>query len=606
MGLSTPGVFGQVCSGSLGENIFEDGDFGSGSDNILPNDPGIAPGYFYETNPPPEDGYYVITNNTGNWGFNYDTWLDIGDNSEDPEGYMMIVNASFDPGLFYDQEVTGLCENTQYEFSADVINLIRVNVSNHILPNVSFLINDLEVFTTGNIPQDENWHSYGFAFTTAGGQTSIKLSLRNNAPGGIGNDLALDNISFRPCGPMTSIGPDEFPDICATNSVVLEATLEGSQYDNPVIQWQTSMDGVSWQDIEGANEFTLNYGGLSGGNNFFRFFVANSPDNLINSRCRVLSVAKIVELPPMYFNLIDTICQGSEYLFGNEMLGTSGTYLDTFIAASGCDSIVELDLTIIPPTTVQGTWMATDQSCFNVADATISIFPDPDILPPFEVFINNQSLSSPYSLDTLVSGIYELLIQDGLGCTFQDLIEISAPEPFIVQLGNDTIIQSGQIVPLSIGYSEPILSTIIFPDSIQCPAPCALFEYFPTASSFLIAEATNLSGCLARDSIFIEVIQDRSIYFPNVFSPNNDGVNDYFNGFGRTPNIQIIEQLSIFDRWGNQIASIQNVLPNDKQSGWDGNYFNERALNGTYIYLAKVKFIDGTTKTMGGSITLIR
>ena len=58
----------QNCTGSLGDNIFTDGDFGSGTSNLLTNNPGIAPGYSYTSNPPPRDGQYVITNNTGQWG----------------------------------------------------------------------------------------------------------------------------------------------------------------------------------------------------------------------------------------------------------------------------------------------------------------------------------------------------------------------------------------------------------------------------------------------------------------------------------------------------------------------------------------------------------
>ncbi|MDH3648395.1 MAG: hypothetical protein OEQ53_01875 [Saprospiraceae bacterium] len=57
--------WGQICSGSLGENIFIEGDFGSGSANFLAMDPAVAPGYVYTTNPPPNDGFYTITNNTG-------------------------------------------------------------------------------------------------------------------------------------------------------------------------------------------------------------------------------------------------------------------------------------------------------------------------------------------------------------------------------------------------------------------------------------------------------------------------------------------------------------------------------------------------------------
>jgi len=105
------GLFAQACDGNLGENIFEEGDFGSGANNILLPDPMIAPGYAYNASPPPVDGLYVITNNTGAWSGLFTTWLNIRDNSSDPNGYMMVVNASFEPGSFYEQQVDGLCEN---------------------------------------------------------------------------------------------------------------------------------------------------------------------------------------------------------------------------------------------------------------------------------------------------------------------------------------------------------------------------------------------------------------------------------------------------------------------------------------------------------------
>ena len=70
---------------------------------------------------------------------------------------MMVVNASFNAGLFYEKQVSGLCENTTYEFSADIINLIRARVSNHVKPNISFLIDGVEMIKTGDIPQTEAW-----------------------------------------------------------------------------------------------------------------------------------------------------------------------------------------------------------------------------------------------------------------------------------------------------------------------------------------------------------------------------------------------------------------------------------------------------------------
>ena len=140
----------QICSGSLGENIFEEGDFGSGTIPVLTSNPNIAPGYNYTTSVP-QDGSYTVCSNTAALNGLYPTWIMTGDNSDDPNGYMMVVNASYDPGIFYEEVVDDLCENTLYEFSADILNLIYTGTQNHIDPNVSFLIDNVEFYTTGNI-----------------------------------------------------------------------------------------------------------------------------------------------------------------------------------------------------------------------------------------------------------------------------------------------------------------------------------------------------------------------------------------------------------------------------------------------------------------------
>ena len=195
------GTCTSICHGSLGDNIYPNGDFGSGIPNVIPVNPGLAPGYIYQTNPPPNDGYYSIANSTTPWGwFAADKWINIEDNGPEPNGYMMVVNASYPPGMFF-QSTVAVCEGTLYEFSVDVINIFESYFTGTIYPNLTFMIDNVAYCETGDISNDEQWHTVRFSFTTAPGQTSLLLGMRNNAPGGYGNDLAIDNISFRACGP---------------------------------------------------------------------------------------------------------------------------------------------------------------------------------------------------------------------------------------------------------------------------------------------------------------------------------------------------------------------------------------------------------------------
>ena len=92
-----------------------------------------------------------------------------------------------------------------------------------ILPNIDFIIGPEdapiellqvapESYNTGDIINDGQWITYGFTFQTEPGVTDISFAIRNNAPGGGGNDFLLDNISFQVCGPTLDIFRSE---ICA-------------------------------------------------------------------------------------------------------------------------------------------------------------------------------------------------------------------------------------------------------------------------------------------------------------------------------------------------------------------------------------------------------
>ncbi|MDQ3016460.1 MAG: hypothetical protein M3R25_07060, partial [Bacteroidota bacterium] len=297
LGISSFEASAQVvlCSGNLGDNIFTDGSFGSGAAVIYQSDPGYAPGFQYTTSVPPDDGEYTLTSDMAKWSNSFGTWLRIGDNSSDPNGYMMVVNASFTPGIFYEQDIVDICENTLYQFSADIINIITRSTTGHILPNVTFLIDNAVVYTTGQIPQDELWHTYGFTFTTTPGQTFLRLTLRNNAPGGTGNDLALDNISFQACGPAAAISIEPEGRICENSLFpVLSAHIEG---DTGSVQWQMSLDsGFVYTDI--LNEIGRDYqvDVLNSGVYYFRYLYSNSVVNLQNPKCRIVSDAIRVDV----------------------------------------------------------------------------------------------------------------------------------------------------------------------------------------------------------------------------------------------------------------------------------------------------------------------
>lgn len=249
----------QLCNGSLGDPVVNV-TFGSG-----PGNTGYTPtnAYMYTSSYCPNDGYYTITNSTvGCWGNSWHTIL----SDHTGNGAFLLVNATITPGDFLLTTVNNLCPNTTYEFAAWLMNV--VSRFGEIKPNITFSIETtsgtiLKQFSTGDIPETSSpvWNQYGFFFTTPGTNEEIVLRMKNNAPGGIGNDIALDDITFRPCGAAITSAIQNNADtvhICEgnTNSYTLTSTVS-SGYNSPVYQWQVSTDlGISWTDIPGANSLT--------------------------------------------------------------------------------------------------------------------------------------------------------------------------------------------------------------------------------------------------------------------------------------------------------------------------------------------------------------
>lgn len=597
-------IFAQYCPGNLGENIFEEGDFGKGTFNIISNDPGIAPGYTYSIAPPPNDGFYTITNNTTNWGsFAIANWDNISDNSPDPFGYMMVVNASYEPGLFYEQVVEGLCGNTDYVFTADIYNL-----ADGIRPNVSFLLDSVVTFNTGQIPFNHQWITYGFAFTTAPGQTSLTLALRNNAPGGFGNDLALDNISFQACGPEALILPEEVANICEDGQpITLEATILENDYDSTFIQWQQSADSINWENIPGATEPNYDHTRLSGGYYYYRYLLANDPANLQNSKCRIVSNVKVVYVVPKFYTINDTICDGLSYQVGTNFYKQPGTYVDSLKTSLGCDSIVTLNLSIAPDPGITADIEVRDPVCYNDSNGSIIVRSVSNGAPPYQLIADGSQIPIGDVLINLKAGSYPYLISDRYGCSLERDVLLTNPDSAFVELGPRLMIELGDSLQPALIASH-IIETYRWEmeDSVWCEGSCRDWAFVPRRSDWLHLDVSFVSGCTAYDSVFVMVIPEREVYAPTAFTPNGDGVNDYFNLFGPVPKIERIAQMAVFNRWGMKVFEKENVQPNLLSDGWDGRMDGQELPEGVYVVVARVQYLDGISTTHTYTVTLIK
>jgi gliding motility-associated-like protein len=74
----------------------------------------------------------------------------------------------------------------------------------------------------------------------------------------------------------------------------------------------------------------------------------------------------------------------------------------------------------------------------------------------------------------------------------------------------------------------------------------------------------------------------QNLFIPNTFSPNGDGMNDYFYPGGKE--LFTIKSLPIFSRWGNIVFERMNFPPNEQFYGWNRTY-QERFISPMYMFL---------------------
>jgi gliding motility-associated-like protein len=118
-------------------------------------------------------------------------------------------------------------------------------------------------------------------------------------------------------------------------------------------------------------------------------------------------------------------------------------------------------------------------------------------------------------------------------------------------------------------------------------------QYLDEGTYFVTLSVMNDLGCVSTVTHGPYLVVNPEVFIPNVFSPNDDNVNDVYlvRYTGSQPFL-----LDIFDRWGNKVFSQR-----DKYTGWDGKIKGTEAPAGEYYYMVKIG-----DKNYSGNITLVR
>ena len=228
--------------------------------------------------------------------------------------------------------------------------------------------------------------------------------------------------------------------------------------------------------------------------------------------------------------------------------------------------------------------------------------------PPYRYSIDGVRFQKDTAFLNIPARKYLVVVRDSTGC--RTTIDVTVPQPPALQ------VSVGPDLEIDLGYSAT-LRAVVVPSSKQVsyawtPADttiscknCSIVTVSPMNSTTYRVVVRDSQGCTTFDEALIRVIKRRPIYIPNAFSPNGDGVNDFFTLYGNQAAVRI-KSLKIFDRWGGLVWSGENLPLNADQKGWDGTFNGQTLTTDAFVYLAVVTFIDGEEVIFKGDVTILR
>lgn len=231
-------------------------------------------------------------------------------------------------------------------------------------------------------------------------------------------------------------------------------------------------------------------------------------------------------------------------------------------------------------------------------DGIIEIFAEGG-LGALEYSLDNINFQRENILNGLRFGSNTIFVRDENECTISREIIISTFSIEIVSQTSATCQMPNGFLEISTNGEEPITYRING-ESVQGDG---VFRDLGPGSYTI--EVTDGNGCM-KDTL-IEILQSNcDIFIPNVFSPNGDNINDWFQAFSQNEEPVQIQSFQIFDRWGGQLHVAKDFLSNDLQNWWDGRVNNKSAPAGVYVYLIEVLGEEGVIQRFSGDLTLVR
>jgi gliding motility-associated-like protein len=275
---------------------------------------------------------------------------------------------------------------------------------------------------------------------------------------------------------------------------------------------------------------------------------------------------------------------GAQIFNGNPIVNlAAGTYDFSVEDATGCS--VKAPVIIKQPEILKVVLISEPSYC-DLSNGSANAIVSGGV-PPYN-FSWSPSGNTFSALANVPAGIYQLAVTDKNNCTVTQSTTVLNNNPAKIFLGNDTTLCPGNTIILSPG----IFSSYRWQDNSSGSSFTVMKE-----GSYTV-QVTDDRGCALIDTI--KIIADCGfIFFPTAFTPNNDGLNDFFGPFG---NLNTVREytLHIYDRLGNVVFE-----SNDPFKKWDGKVRNVSLLPDTFVWMAKYNNKGEINIVKKGTVTLL-
>lgn len=344
------------------------------------------------------------------------------------------------------------------------------------------------------------------------------------------------------------------------------------------------------------------------------------------------------------------ICQGEQYFFGGELYTSSGTYTAT--NACGATDTLTLEVLPSPPNstlnyqicegdslliagfyrTIAGNYpeiRSATNGCDSLVIHQLSVLPSPRIRSEQALDCNQQITRlevevtgglGPYtyawqdSPDTsssrqLPPGQYQVRVEGSNGCTAQLQFNILSEALPNIQLAPQYFAPLGEEILIDPSFSSPLPAATrvwwLAPNGDTLCQQCLQLRFWPSQGGRYTLRLLSPSGCQQTASFELQLASQPRIFLPTVFSPNFDGLNDYYYPASGPEVAQIIE-LKIYDRWGGLLFQQSNSPPNQAHYGWDGQSQAQAANTGLYLAKVRCQLLDGSEVLAVQEFVLLR